>query len=883
MTKCLYPYCSNPETGENYFRVPVEPELRRKWMSAIPQVLNLTKEALEGKVFLCSKHFDKLSFNYDENGKIKGMKKHAIPSVFYVPSSIDDNQTEEEEEEEEGEAAEEPTDTDAPVPPPISITTSDSSLYFKTRDAELKLLIFKDKYKKEEEEFIKARDELQKIQKSTKTEEIQEVYLNVMKKLRPLAPKQPVKKKPKTLEEVIVYMRKERLVSDEASLVLLNLFGDVPVQDWTTPVTKEGFDCFAQYLTFYNTEVYENIGSQFDIQFPPIADVRKLFNPTPGEPGWNQKAFDCVKQKSKKLKNGDKLLCSLLVGTTNIKRREEWDGKKVRGYVDCGSSSEVYDMDSDGLAMARSALVLMAVPLDPLELWRAPVAYFFINSLTSSEKANVIRECILRLHSVGSVILSVTCDVISCDKIFLDSLGVSFDLLPQISPYFVHPADPLLRVHLILDNTSLLTSVQNMWATSQRFLDGENRSINWKFVSELLKLVEAQAASFTQTYDPPHWSWDSVYVRNHFLAQVFSESTADAVEFSCDALRLPQFEDCEGTVQFIRVMSKIKRLLTNRRYVKGTNQDDASLRSDFQVVLEYLSNIRDEKAEPLHTGTSGSIRLLYQTLLSCQELSREVPGFSTHCISLDELELVFYVIKSYTGWGLIPTARQFTAAFTNHVEKHGYLTAWGRVQANGYWWIDSVDVSMARMEGRAISKPELKGYCVPSNCASQVSFERPTAEFKSFSAGNFVAVSIVKTLANILFCETCLESLQEPPSSDNPLLLVLRKTCGAVICPSQDVLKICACSEHHLKIALQTLDFDVKSSLFEWKNERFITSIGTTVVRDMLEKGVDLFPTLKHHFYECSPNASHLYRLIRGVSCCYVEARLRSMKSWCPT
>lgn len=773
--------------------------------------------------------------------------------------------------------------------PALFAQTSHASLYLKVRAEEMKLLLYKEKLKKEEGELLRVQEKMKNANTGDMPQEVEQAYVKLMKKMRPIAPKKPQKKKLRTLEELIVHMRKERHMSEEASIVLLNLFADVPLDDHPLPpASREGLQCFAQYMTFYNTESYENLSSAYDISLPTLSSIRTLFQNNLGEPGWSHEAFSSLKDQAKRLGNNSKLLCSLLVAEMSIKRKEEWDGKKIRGYVDCGpfSTGAGFDMDVDGLPTARSTLVIMVVPLDPQQLWRVPVAYFFINRLSSAERANVIREAILRLHAVGAVVLSVTCDVFNSDKIFLDSLGVSIDLLPHICPYFVHPADPLLRVHVIFDHCSLLTSVQNMWATSQGFQDGEGRSVNWKFVSELMKLQETQAGSYTQSFDAPQWCWDSVHIKNRLMAQLFSTSTADAIEYCSNELKLTQFDGCEGTVNFIRVMSKISKLLKYRRFLKSrTNgEDEASLRSEYLEVLDYLFRLQDEKEKTLHSASSGSIRFLYQTLMSIQELLRQVPGFSAHCVSLDEAELLFYNIRSYMSWGSIPTARQFTIAFTTHVEKYGYFTSWSCAQTNSHWWVDSLDVSVARKEGRLVSKPEIVSPCIPSNFETQISFQHvyPAAEYKSLSACNFVAICIVKSLAEILHCDACLLALQEPYTSDNPLLLLLRKTCGAVVCPSKDVLTVCASAEHHLQLALKTSKFNMKSSIFEWRDETFITHIGTIVMREMLDRGKLIFSSLQQHHIECAPDASHLYRLVRGISCCYVTMRLRRFKSWCP-
>ncbi|KAK3927336.1 DNA transposase [Frankliniella fusca] len=905
MAACVYPYCVD-KPALNYFRIPIDPELRKKWMSAIPKVENLTAETLGGRVYLCSRHFHLSCFDRDhQTRKITGLKREAVPSVFYIPSNDSNAITIDEDSLTgcripEGESAGDPEAPEAAgaagaagvagagtvQPPKVSASTSNKALCMKVRSQELKLLILKERIKDTEEEINKAKEHMKEVDQGIRNPEVEERYSNLLKKLRPIAPKKPQKKKPKTLEEVILYARKERLLSHEASSIFLNLFADVALEDVPSYPSREGLRCFCQYLLFYNSEAFDKIISTFDIALPPVSSIRMFFNTNFGDPGWNHEAFNSMRQQTTK---DSKLLCSLLVFETPLKRKEEWDGQKMRGYVDCGPplTGTELDLASDGLPSARLALILMVVPLQPQEFWRAPVAYFFINTLSSSERANIIRECILRLHSAGSIVLSVTCDIHSSDKSFLNALGVSYELLPQICPYFVHPSDPLLRVHVVFDHCSLLISVQNMWASSQGFLDKDGGSVLWRYVAELIKLLEAQALGLAQNYDAPHWCWEPTLIKNKLLAQLFTDSTANALEYCCNVLNLAQFYGCEATVKFIRSMSKISKLLSSRRNLKSSlnGVQEASVKSEYVSGLDYLYHLYDMKNEPLHSADHGCIRLLYFSLLSVQELLRQVPGFSSHCVSLDEAAMLPYVIRTYTDWRSLPTARQFTAAFTAHVEKYGYFTSWSCAQTNNYWWVDSLDVSTARKEGCRVSKPEFANPSIATNFNTSISTEHVqfTSQLKSFSSGTFTSVCVVKAVSNILHCEACLDALQDPPVSDNPLLVLLRKTCGAAICPSKDVLKVCACTERNLQEMLKTTKPKVKQSIFEWRDEAFVAKIAISVVKDIMEKDRNIFGCLKQHILQCAPDANHEYRLIRGISSCYALMRLRNFKSWCPT
>jgi len=69
----------------------------------------------------------------------------------------------------------------------------------------------------------------------------------------------------------------------------------------------------------------------------------------------------------------------------------------------------------------NSALVLMIVALN--SNWKIPCGYFFIAGMSGEERANLIRQCLLKLHDVGVLVASVTRDGPTCNFAMTDELG----------------------------------------------------------------------------------------------------------------------------------------------------------------------------------------------------------------------------------------------------------------------------------------------------------------------------------------------------------------------------------------------------------------------------------------------------------------------------
>ncbi|KAK1895681.1 DNA transposase THAP9 [Dissostichus eleginoides] len=102
-----------------------------------------------------------------------------------------------------------------------------------------------------------------------------------------------------------------------------------------------------------------------------------------------------------------------------IHKQTEFGGDQIHGYVDIGSG-EIENV------IASQALVLMVVAIN--ESWKIPIAYFLINSMTGTERANLIRESLVRLHAIGVRVISLTCDGPSQNFAMIRELGAKLDI-----------------------------------------------------------------------------------------------------------------------------------------------------------------------------------------------------------------------------------------------------------------------------------------------------------------------------------------------------------------------------------------------------------------------------------------------------------------------
>ena len=82
-------------------------------------------------------------------------------------------------------------------------------------------------------------------------------------------------------------------------------------------------------------------------------------------------------------------------------------------------------------------------------------------------------------------------------------------------------------------------------------------------------------------------------------AQTFSASVADALEFCRDGLRLEQFENCQGTVDFLRLIDGLFDVMNSRNKfaqgMKGTMKPETveATNAFLDRAYSYIASLKD--------------------------------------------------------------------------------------------------------------------------------------------------------------------------------------------------------------------------------------------------------------------------------------------------
>ena len=307
-----------------------------------------------------------------------------------------------------------------------------------------------------------------------------------------------LKKKVQSLNDVVKALQNNGLISEKCASILEGTCLGVPdelmrkaVRNKSKNISKskypEVLKAFATTLQFYSTKAYNYVRRTFHLALPHPSTIRRWYQTINGKPGFTQEAFHALSMKVKDAtKRADDVLCGLMIDEMAIRKHLECDGHKYVGFTDIGNGIDDGDYSSP---LASEAFVFMAVSLN--SNWKVPLGYFLIDGLSASERANLVKTCLLKLSDIGVKTVSLTCDGPSCNQSMIKLLGAKLHV-DDLDPSFVHPADSNQKIHVVLDACHMLKLVRNTLATQKIITDGNGGNIKWELIEELHKIKDEE-------------------------------------------------------------------------------------------------------------------------------------------------------------------------------------------------------------------------------------------------------------------------------------------------------------------------------------------------------------------------------------------------------
>lgn len=322
-----------------------------------------------------------------------------------------------------------------------------------------------------------------------------------------------LKRRVNSLKSVLNDLKSKHVLSTNAIEHLEKTFGDIPgalmsrmlksIRSRSIPRSKypEQLRKFAVTLHFYSSKAYKYVRNTFNLALPHPSVIRKWSSSIECQPGFSTVCLNTLKAKVEEAKlQNRRVICSLTLDEMSIKKQIDFDGKRNWGYVDVG-----IDLQHDEVVPASEALVLMVVSHN--SSWKLPIAYFLIRSLSGAEKANIIREALIRLHEIGVDVTSTTCDGPTAHFSMFTDLGCDLKNVENLKTYCRHPSDKEKKVYAVFDICHMIKLVRNAFADLEVIIDPDEKEIKWEFVKKFHNVQEEETLSLANKLKTAHIQW----------------------------------------------------------------------------------------------------------------------------------------------------------------------------------------------------------------------------------------------------------------------------------------------------------------------------------------------------------------------------------------
>jgi hypothetical protein len=130
---------------------------------------------------------------------------------------------------------------------------------------------------------------------------------------------------------------------------------------------------------------------------------------------------------------------------------------------------------------ANECLVFMLVAIN--KRWKLPVGYFLCKHLNSTQKSNLLTQCLDLVTITGVVIVSVTFDGCSSNIGMTKRVGYSYDPNNLKTNFTINN---LQLIVILPDPSHMIKLVRNCFEEKRKFVDNNNEVIDYLFNEKLL-------------------------------------------------------------------------------------------------------------------------------------------------------------------------------------------------------------------------------------------------------------------------------------------------------------------------------------------------------------------------------------------------------------
>lgn len=623
----------------------------------------------------------------------------------------------------------------------------------------------------------------------------------------------------------------------------------------------------------------------FDTCLPSLSAIKRWYQVVHGSPGITKEALEVLKYKAEDAtQKGKQIVCGLIVDEMSIRRHIELDNGKLTGYVDYGA-----DIDTEELPVAKEALTFMVNAINGD--WKIPVAYFLIDGLDASERANLIKMTLECLYETGIKVVALTFDGLPCNIKVGRELGANLDA-STLKTSFPHPKTNE-DVFILIDACHCLKLVRNILASKGSMFDGKKEIVDWNYIIKLERFQQDQGLMAGTKIRNRHIQWYNEKMKVKLAAQTLSKSVAHALSCLSNDMQNKKireaFKGCDATVRFINIFNDLfdslnSRNLLSRGFKSPIKMGNAKQFYEFFHECENYIRGLTVSRDGIHlidskwkTGFLGfvicikSVEGLFRRLV--EPVDSPMSFLMTYKLSQDHLETFFSLIRSRGGYNNNPSAKQFKAAYKQLLVRHEIASS---ENAN---CLPLSEIPILSVSGQSrsnfINRINHDTHRHLSNDLEVIdNFQEATYD-TDYAADNppkiineyvedvvgYISGFVQRKLLASIKCEECTAAIVSNCSSQS-FHLINRKNRGGLLQPNKDIYKLCKIGERSFR-TIQAAGKVTSKNVIELLIQHSMRDIDSNV-----------FSVLQEHILNQSIFDNHHIILIKSVLFEYFKIRL---------
>lgn len=344
---------------------------------------------------------------------------------------------------------------------------------------------------------------------------------------------------------------------------------------------------FCMSLHYTSPRAYEYLRQKFAKHLPHAQTIRQWYRNSnlDASSGIGMQSLDALEAKAKSMDK--QLIINLNFDEMNIQRNLTWcrATNKFIGLIDEGKPNE-----DEEFTLAKDVIVFMAVGINAY--FQQPIAYYFIQSLTGKEKAEILCRVMDEVIKRGIKIVDVSCDGHRSNAAMFKHLGTKLQLENgDFKHYFVNPIDSE-KINIILDPSHAIKLIRNTIGNIKIIYEGKNE-IKWQYFIELVNYSSNNTFGLTHKMTKRHIQYEDRKMHVRTAVQTLSNSTANSMEF-LKSKGVVEFSEAAATIKFIKFFDKIWDIFNSQRirsdqsniFKSALNKNNAS------AIFEFLNDAK---------------------------------------------------------------------------------------------------------------------------------------------------------------------------------------------------------------------------------------------------------------------------------------------------